>query len=184
MQKILLFAVLMLVLNQVHAQQQLSERKGLIIGVSAGIAVASISGDTPNISDGAAISLPNLKLGWMYNQNLAILISSPGITYSRGKYDRSLDGIIPSIQLWVKPGWWVSGGFGVGMDTATIYDSKSSNDDTNFGTACQLSSGYEIYKKGRFTIDVQGTLFAANINTDWGEQETVSFFTGFGFNFY
>ena len=63
----------------------------------------SILGNTPSISDGASISLPNLKIGWMYNPDLALLITSLGLNYSLGDYDRSIDGIIPSVQYWIKP---------------------------------------------------------------------------------
>jgi len=48
--------------GQVFAQQSSTERKGFVIGVSAGMAFTSILGNTPNISDGASISLPNLKI--------------------------------------------------------------------------------------------------------------------------
>jgi len=62
----------------------------------------SILGNTPSISDGASISLPHLKIGWMYNPDLALLITSLGLNYSLGDYDRSIDGIIPSVQYWIK----------------------------------------------------------------------------------
>ncbi|MEQ9308599.1 MAG: hypothetical protein RLN90_04040 [Balneolaceae bacterium] len=184
MKKINLIMLFIIIVVQVKAQENPIEREGFVIGASAGMAFTSILGDTPNISDGASISLPNLKIGWMYNQDVALLITTPGLNYTRGDLDRSIDGIIPSVQYWVKPNWWVSGGLGLGIDSATIFDSNSSNDDTNIGTACQFSAGYEIYKKGRFTIDYQGVLFASNINNDWGDLESVSFLTGFGFNFY
>jgi len=45
----------------------------------------------------------------MYNQDLALLITSPGLNYSRGDYDRNIDGIIPSVQYWIKPNLWISG---------------------------------------------------------------------------
>ena len=185
MKKTIALFVLFLAAFQVTAQETTTERKGFIIGVSAGLGISSITGDTPGISDGIDISLPNLKVGLMINPKLAVLVTNPGISYSRDGLDRSLDGFVPSVQYWAKPKWWISGGFGLAMDNPAFYDSKKTiNDDYNFGTACQFSTGYELYKKGRFVIDLQGTLFAASVNTDWGTQETVSFLTGVGFNFY
>jgi len=166
--------------TQSFARQAAPERDGFVIGITAGMGVLSISGDNAGLSDGADISLPNLKAGWMVTPRLAALISLPGITYEDGSVDRSFDGIIPSVQYWTKPNWWISGGFGLGLDLRAFYEDES---DNNFGTACQFSTGYEFYRKGRFALDLQGTLFAAKVNTDNGSREAVSFLTGIGINF-
>lgn len=184
MKKTITLILLMMASIQALAQSTETDRKGLVVGISAGVGISSITGDTPALSDGSDLSLPNLKLGWMINPKLAALVAIPGTSYSRGGYDRSIDGLLPTVQYWAKPNWWVSGGFGLGMDTPAFYDDKSTNKDKNYGTACQFSTGYEFYRKGRFVFDIQGSLFAAKVDTDWGSQETVSFLTGIGINFY
>lgn len=177
---IIAFAILCTI-GQAYAQQNTPERKGFMIGASAGIGILSMSGNTTGVSEGTDISLPNLKLGWMLNNDLALLLTQPGASYEENGDDRSIDGVIPSVQYWAKPNWWISGGFGLGWDAPAFYEDSKNN---HFGTACQFSTGYEFYRKGRFTMDIQGTLFAAKVDTDNGSREAVSFLTGIGFNFY
>ncbi|HCD52137.1 MAG TPA: hypothetical protein DEQ34_06810 [Balneolaceae bacterium] len=175
--------LLLLVFLSVQAMAQHSnqpERKGFMIGVSAGMGFASITGDAPELDNTSDINLPNLKLGWMVKPNLAVLITNPGASYQIVGKDRSFDGIIPSLQYWTRPEWWVSGGFGLGMDGPAFYETGN----TKLGPACQFSTGYEFYRKGRFTLDIQATLFAGSVETDNGSREAVSLLTGIGFNFY
>lgn len=166
---------------QVFAQSTINERTGLIFGVSAGIGSASFYGNTDAVSGGADLSLPNLKIGYMLSSKLAILVANPGISFEKDAKDRSFDGFLPSVQYWIKPNLWLSAGFGLGMESPAIYEKQKNH---YFGTACQFSTGFELYKRNSFVIDLQGTLFAGAVDTGNQNREMVSFLTGIGFNFY
>ena len=182
MKKTIAVIILMMAAIPAFAQSTNAPRKGFVAGASAGMSISSVTGDAPEISDGVDITFPNLKLGWMVNPKMAIMLNNTGIAYKQGGKDRSFDGLIPSVQYWAKPNWWISGGFGLGMESLSLYESGSH--EMNLGTACQFSTGYEFLRKGRFVFDVQGTLFVAQADTDFGNREAVSFLTGIGINFY
>ena len=180
MKAIVITLILLLTARFAFGQQSQQDREGFVLGITAGMGYLSLSGNNTGVSDGADISLPNLKAGWMVTPRLAALVSLPGVPYEQGNIDRSIDGIIPSVQYWAKPKWWVSGGFGLGLDLKAFYEDEGKN---HVGTACQFSTGYELFRKGRFVFDLQGTLFAAKVDTDYGSRAAVSFLTGIGINF-
>ena len=117
--------ILMLSSIQAFAQDNQIEpnRKGFVIGVSAGAGYLSIEGDAaPSTFEDSDISLPNLKIGWMLNPNTALLLSMPGMAYKAQGVDRSFEGLVPTVQHWVRPNWWINGGVGLGLDTPAFYE--------------------------------------------------------------
>lgn len=110
---------------------------------------------------------PDLKFGYMLNERLAITASLPGNIYKFQDNDRHFGGFIPSVQYWVKDRWWIHGGFGLAIDSPALYDIKdNTNDDWNFGCAVMASTGYEIYKKKNFALNVQSKLVLGRTNLD------------------
>ena len=102
---------------------------------------------------------PDLKFGYMLNDKLAITVSMPGNIYEFQDNDRNFGGFIPSLQYWVKERWWIHGGIGLAIDSPALYDIKDNvNGDWNFGCAVMASTGYEIYKKKNFALNLQSKL--------------------------
>lgn len=127
---------------------------------------------------------PDLKLGYMLNDRLAITISMPGNIYEFQDNDRNFGGFIPSLQYWIKDKWWIHGGFGLAIDSPALYDIKDNvNDNWNFGHAVMFSTGYEIYKKKNFALNVQSKLVMgrANLVGDTN-RDAVLFNVGLGFS--
>jgi hypothetical protein len=179
-QSIILLTILLAAGQELIAQKSQPDQTGFMIGFSAGVGVLSMTGDVTALNDGADISLPNLKFGYRFKQNMAVMVTIPGVSYEENDSDRSIDGFIPSLQYWVKPGWWISGGFGLGLDAKAIYESDG---ETYLGTAIQVSSGREIARIGKTTLDLQGTFFSAEVGKGSTERKAISFLAGIGFNF-
>ncbi|RMG20438.1 MAG: hypothetical protein D6730_19900 [Bacteroidetes bacterium] len=165
------------------------ERKGFVFGIGMGGGVVSMSDSYQEVAFEQAqggISLPNLKLGWMVNERLAILATFPGMIYEYEGKDRSFEAIMPSVQYWFKDRWWVNGGFGLAMDFPAFYEVDDFKDeDWNFGCAVALSSGYELVQKRKFALDLQSKLHLGRVFLDHdAHRDGVAFTIGIGFNWY
>jgi len=127
---------------------------------------------------------PDIKLGYMLNEKLAITVSMPGNIYEFQDNDRNFGGLIPSVQYWVKDNWWIHGGIGLAIDSPALYDIEDNvNDDWNFGTAVMASTGYEIYKKKNFALNVQSKLVLGRASLDGDiKRDAVLFNIGIGFS--
>ncbi|WP_345276022.1 hypothetical protein [Litoribaculum gwangyangense] len=133
-----------------------------------------------------ALSFPELKFGYMLNDNLAITASMPGMIYEFNNNDRHFGGFIPSIQYWVKDRWWIHGGVGLAIDSPALYDIKDNvNDDWNFGCAVMASTGYEFYKKKNFALNVQSKVVMGRTFLDGDvHRDAVTFNIGLGFSWF
>lgn len=180
-----------LVSSITHAQDTNSEtttaRNGFIFEFVAGGGLISIE-DSAGIqtfdkAQGTFV-FPDLKFGYMLNEDLAITISFPGNIYEFQDNDRHFGGFIPSVQYWVKDRWWIHGGIGLAIDAPALYDIKDDvNDDWNFGCAVMASTGYEIYKKNNFALNVQSKLVLGRAFLDGDvDRDAVIFNLGLGFS--
>lgn len=165
------------------------KRKGFVIGLGAGAGVISIAdSDAENPFDDAqgGISLPNLKIGWMLNERTALLATFPGLIYDYEGKDRSFESFMPSLQYWVSDRWWVNGGIGLAMDFPAFYEVDDFKDEEwNFGCAVAASTGYEIYQKKNFTIDLQTKVHLGRVFLDDERHRDAAALTvGVGFNWY
>jgi hypothetical protein len=133
-----------------------------------------------------AFSFPELKFGYMLNDNLAITASIPGMIYEFNNNDRHFGGFIPSVQYWVKDRWWIHGGVGLAIDSPALYDIKDNvNDNWNFGCAVMASTGYEFYKKNNFVMNVQSKIIMGRTFLDGDvHRDAVTFNIGIGFSWF
>ena len=168
-------------------QETTTQREGFIFEFTVGAGIISLE-DSAGIqtfdkAQGTFV-FPDLKLGYMLNENLAITIAMPGNIYEFQDNDRNFGGFIPSVQYWIKDKWWIHGGYGLAIDSPALYDIKDNvNDDWNFGHAVMISSGYEIYKKKNFALNVQSKLVMGRANLDGNaHRDAVIFNVGLGFS--
>lgn len=168
-------------------QESTTQREGFIFEFVFGGGLISLE-DSAGIqtfdeSQGTFV-FPDLKLGFMLNENLAITLSTPGNIYEFQDNDRHFGGLIPSVQYWVKDNWWIHGGIGLAIDAPALYDIKDSvNDDWNFGCAVMASTGYEFYKKKNFALNVQSKLVLGRVNLGSdAHRDAVIFNVGLGFS--
>lgn len=166
-----------------------TQRDGFIFEFSVGTGVIGIE-DSAGIqtfdkSQGTFV-FPDIKLGYMLNDKLAITISMPGNIYEFQENDRHFGGFIPSVQYWVKDRWWIHGGIGLATDSPALYDIKDNVDeDWNFGTSVMVSSGYEVYKKKNFALNVQSKIVLGHVSLDGDAQRDAAMFNvGLGFSWF
>ncbi|WP_223443678.1 hypothetical protein [Polaribacter litorisediminis] len=164
-----------------------TQREGFIFEFTVGGGIISIEDSagiqTFDTSQGTFV-FPDVKFGYMLNDKLAITLSLPGNIYEFQDNDRNFGGFIPSVQYWVKDRWWIHGGIGLAIDSPALYDIKDDvNDDWNFGTAVMVSSGYEMYKKKNFALNVQSKLVLGSVSLDGNaDRDAVIFNVGLGFS--
>jgi len=164
------------------------ERKGFVIGFGIGAGFISTSDSDQEVAFDDAQgggSFPNLKLGWMVNDRLAILGMYSGMIYEYEGKDRSFDALMPSVQYWVKDRWWLNAGAGLAMDFPALYEDNIEDEDWNFGGAVAFSTGYELVRKKSFVLDLQTQLQMGWSNLDGGKDRDVVILSfGLGFNWY
>lgn len=164
-----------------------TQRDGFIIEFVVGGGIISVE-DSAGIQtfdkSQSVFSFPDLKLGYMLNKRLAITASMPGMTYEFQDSDRHFGGFIPSLQYWVKDRWWIHGGMGLAIDSPALYDIKDDvNDDWNFGFAVMASTGYEIYKKRNFALNIQSNFVLGSVYLDGdAHRDALTFNIGLGFS--
>ncbi|WCO03149.1 hypothetical protein [Psychroserpens ponticola] len=163
-----------------------NSREGFLFEIGLGGGIISIEDSegmqTFDVAQGG-ISFPELKVGYMLNKKLAITAVMPGMIYEFQNNDRHFGGFIPSVQYWVKDKWWIHGGVGLAIDAPALYDISDSNDDWNFGCSIMASTGYDIYKKRDFSINIQSKLLLGRAFLEGdAHRDAVSFSVGIGFS--
>lgn len=189
MNKILIIALLFLV-NQTIAQSNLNkkfaERKGFVIGLGVGAGTLALNtNDTTNLTFSG--SLPNIKIGYMINSELALLAMLPGATYKYKGNDRGFEGITLAAQYWFKNNWSVLGGAGLTFDAPAFYTVKDiQSADFHIGFPSVMAGiGYEVWRKGRFALDLQYRIFIGKSDLENnGHRRGVSNMLIIGFNWY
>lgn len=185
MKKLILISICLLAMYSANAQNQTPTRKGFSIGASVGVGVLHFTQGGGDANTGADLSLPNLKIGWLFNERLGVYLNAPGQIYKEKGRDRSFEGLIPTVQYWPTNAWWISGGAGLAMDLPAFYEVKNVEDeDYNFGKGVLLSSGYEVIQGKKWAMDLQARLLMSSVNLDEGRRDGTSFTIALGFNFY
>lgn len=186
---IILIAIL--VVSQFATAQNLPtiERKGFTASVGLGLGAIGIkdSQTGTNFEEGKfALSFPDLKLGYMLNQRMAVVLNSTGAIYEYEGLDRSFEAFMPTFQYWVADRWWINAGFGLAVDMPALYDIKrDQNDDFNFGHAVGVGAGFEVYRHKNCVMDLKLQALAGGVNLDNnGERDAASLTLGIAFNWY
>ena len=169
--------------------QSNTTRKGFIFGAAAGMSSVSLSSDLIGSNHQFGLSFPNLKFGWMVAPKTAVAVLLPGSVYqykwSDRSRDRGFEGIVPSVQHWVKDRWWLLGGAGLGMDAPAFYDIKDETERKfHFGAAGVAATGFEIWRHGRFALDLQARIHAGFAKAPEGARRGAAFSVLVGFNWY
>jgi hypothetical protein len=162
------------------------ERKGFVFGVGLGAGSLSLN-NNDTASTKFSTTLPNIKVGYMLNSRLALLALLPGANYNYNGKDRGFEAVIISGQYWVKDNWWVLGGTGITFDAPAFYtvkDIKTADFYTGF-PALTFATGYEVWHRKRFALDLQYRVFYGKSNlSNGGQREGISNMFIVGFNWY
>ncbi len=162
------------------------ERSGFSIGLGVGAGGLRLkTNDT--INNSFSTTLPNIKVGYMVNTRLELLVMLPGANYKYQGKARGFEGVILAGQYWIKDNWWVLGGVGLTFDAPAFYtvkDPKTAGFYTGF-PAISVGTGYEIWHKRRFSLDVQYRFFLGTADLLAHEQRKgMSNMLILGFNWY
>lgn len=174
--------------NNTNAQNSFN-REGFMFefGLGGGIISIEDSAGLQSFDDAqGAGTFPELKFGYMLNNRLAVTVSAPGMIYTINDNDRHFGGIIPAVQYWVKDRWWIHSGAGLAIDSPALYDIKDNvNDDWNTGIAVMMSTGYEVYRKNKFALNVQSKLLLGGVKLDNNiDRDAVQLSLGIGFSWF
>jgi hypothetical protein len=169
--------------------QNSSNREGFMFEFIVGGGIISIE-DSAGIQtfdkSQETFIFPDFKLGYMLNNRLAVNVSAPGMIYTVNDNDRHFGAIIPAVQYWVKDRWWIHGGAGLAIDSPALYDIKDNvNDDWNTGIAVMVSTGYEVYRKNKFALNVQSKLLMGGVKLNNNiDRDAVQLSLGIGFSWF
>ena len=179
-------------LNAIYAQsmnvpKKFERKKGFTAGVGIGAGIMRINtNDVINTSFGA--TLPNMKIGYLFNDKFAVNLLLPGHLYKQeGKY-RGFEGFVLNGQYWIKDKWWILGGMGLTLDAPAFWRALKNYDSSDFHTgfpALTFSTGYEIYRKGNFALDIQYRLYSGRVELkNDGDRRGMAHMIVLGFNWY
>lgn len=160
--------------------------------MSSGVAKSNLK--FPNMSLNQTNLGIDLKVGYMLNPKLAILLMSNVSIYNYSGFGRNRKrdfGVLaPSLQYWLKDKLWLIGGIGIGGDNPVFWDIQNPETDpletkyfSGFGIVGTV--GYELFKSNKnFTIDIKGKVMYRNVNLQEGNTTGISYGILIGFNFY
>jgi len=192
MVKYFLAAFLLCSFTLIYAQEtQDTSRSGFVFGSSFGAAVSfnKFPGKTENCG-GVAL---DLKLGYMINPDLAILLTTNTSSYDyegTGRARQRDFGVLaPAVQYWLNNKFWILGGIGLGGDAPIFWDIKNpkeNKEETKYynGFGAVAAFGYEVYQDDGFVLDVKLKLTYRNVDLQEGNTTGLSTAILFGVNFY
>ncbi len=189
MQKLLIITLTLLTINtfaQTNLEKKPIERKGFLFGVGLGAGALKLdTNDTTKVA--FSTTLPNIKVGFMAGKRLGLFVLLPGANYKYDGKDRGFEAITVAGQYWLLDKWWIMGGTGLTFDAPAFYTVK---DPKNAGfykgfPALTFSTGYEVWHKGQFALDLQYRVFMGKSKlANNGYREGISNMFIIGFNWY
>ncbi|GAB4413528.1 MAG: hypothetical protein OHK0039_20550 [Bacteroidia bacterium] len=117
-----------------------------------------------------ASTLPNLRLGYMIGDRWTVHLLLPGTPYRQGGQRRGFEGILLAGQYWPRDAWWVLAGAGAALDFPafwTVEDPAAADFRTGM-PAFTFATGYEVWRKNSFVLDLQYRLYAGQIGPAGG----------------
>ena len=154
--------------QSINGSKRFEQKKGLTFGVGLGGGIMRINtNDTINTSFGTTV--PNLKIGYVFNDRFAINILAPGTLYKHEGEYRGFEGLVFTGQYWIKEKWWVLGGTGLTVDAPAFWRAFKNLNNPDFHTgfpALTFATGYEIYRKGNFVIDIHYRLYNGRVKLE------------------
>ena len=186
----ILFLTLTILVNLSFAQTNVDkkpiEREGFIFGIGLGRGTLTLN-TNDTIQTSFTPTLPNIKVGYMLNDRLALLALFAGNNYKHNDKTRGFEAFMVAGQYWVKDNWWVLGGAGLTFDAPAFYTVRNP-ETAEFYTgfpAVTAATGYELWHKGKFAMDLQYRVFLgkSNLPND-GYRKGISNMIIVGFNWY
>lgn len=182
-----------LVVHFLQGQEiQSVRKKGFVFGTSLGLANTHLK--FPDKSERYTNLGLDLKIGYMLNPNLGLLLTSNVSIYNYSGFGRNRKrdfGVLaPGIQYHLNKRLWFLGGVGIGGDNPVFWDIKDPDLDpleTKYfsGLGFVTSFGYEVFRLGsNFVVDIKARVMYRNVNLLEGTTSGFSYGILIGVNFY
>lgn len=186
MRKIIILSLL--VCQQIYAQTEVkndeTSQKGLLIGLGVGLGTLTLNyHDTTTVK--LSTTLPNIKIGYRFNKKTALCILLPGANYKYQAKDRGFEAFIAAVQYSLKPHWWTLLGTGITFDAPAFYTVKDPKKAAFYTglPAITFATGYTIWQKKSFNLDLQYRLFVGkSVTTNKQYRTGISNMLILGFN--
>lgn len=150
-----------------------SFHKGWHFGLAFGGGNIHLKTSTESKSE-AVLSLPNIKVGYWMSNKTSIHFLMPGAVYNLKATDRIFEAFQIGASHWISPRWWVLGATGLTFDAGAFYTvDKLSQIKANTGLpSFSLGTGFELWSKGKYGIDLQYRYFYGRSKLDDGDHRT------------
>lgn len=173
--------------QSLNSSNRFERKKGFTYGFGLGAGALRInSNDTVKTS--FAATLPNIKIGYVFNEKFAVNLLLPGTLYKHEGEYRGFEGFVLTGQYWVKDKWWVLGGTGLTMDAPAFWRAFKNFNSSDFHKgfpALTFGTGYEIYRKENFVLDVHYRLYTGSVKLENDEKRKgTGHMLVLGFNWY
>ncbi len=174
-------AVLALLLTTVVNAQEIQERSGFIFGCAIGGGTLIQKDEGASQVTYGKMSVLNLKLGYMLSPQTAICLHVPSGGHKQNAETRAFEASLVGAQHWFTNKFWGFAGAGLAMDMPPFYDTENDDPDFYFGTALSIGAGYEIFRKNRFSIDIQARYLYGNYEVEGitRQSNAIDFLIGF-----
>jgi hypothetical protein len=181
-------ALAILLFQYAFAQDSIKSN-GWFFGAAAGISSVHLSANGLTDESQISLSFPNMKIGKMLTEKSAILLYLPGSIYrykgSGRERDRGFEGIVPAYQYWMTEKWWILGGVGLTLDAPAFYDIQDPSERKfYFGPSVLGATGFEIWQKNRFSLDLQARIHYGYATIPEGKRTGLATNLLIGFNWY
>ena len=167
--------------------KKVEQRKGFTFGVGLGVGALKIA-TNDTVKTSFSPSIPNLKIGYIINERLVISVLAPGIMYKYEGKNRGFEGFVLTGQYWVKDRWWILGGTGLSFDAPVFWDALKDYDSSDFHIglpALTFATGYEIYRKRNFALDIHYRFYSGRVKLENdGKRSGIGHMFVFGLNWY
>lgn len=163
--------------------------RGFFFSTAVGCSATLLSDPYDIKQNSLSLSFPNFKFGYSFSNRFLAGVYLPGSIYTYegpGRTrDRGFEGIIPFAQYWPAEKWWILGGAGITLDAPAFYDVEGQAEaDFYFGPSILAGAGYELWKKGKFALDIQArTHLGFSVLAD-GHRQGFASSVLIGFNWY
>ncbi len=163
--------ILFILLSQtVIAQKTSITRAGFTFGTSAGFGT-HISSNSSQLR----VSLPNLKLGYMLQPKLGLLLYMPGGVSTVQGNQVAFEAFLPAVQYFLMDEFYLLAGAGLSLETTPFYnvDFNEGPPDFYFGPGFTIAAGYEVFQfNNKNAIDIQTRMLVGKTDDIPGAKQT------------
>ncbi len=183
--------ILILSVSVAHAQDVAfnASHQKFFFGTAIGASAIGMEDPFNATTHSIGLSFPNFKIGYSLNSKLVLGLYLPGSIYTyKGpgrSRERGFEGIIPFAQFWPYNRYWIMAGAGLTFDAPAFYDIKNESEaDFYFGPSVLVATGYEIWQKRKFALDLQTKIHLGFSSLPEGRRNAAAFSLAIGFNWY